>query len=114
MTELSKETLTGQAKCGFSVPAFFALPPRLIVFHSLSIGTTKKLPTPASREPRMQFSLDSLHREVSQLDRINVAGCVRSKVSNCAKNRWLEDLDRIPIVDAPEHKFVFGQIAQQT
>jgi hypothetical protein len=62
----------------------------------------------------MQFSLDSLHRKVSQLDRINVAGCVRSKVSNCAEHRRLEDLDRIAIVDAPEHKLVFGQIAQQT
>src|SRR4030095_4765654 len=116
MAELSKETLTGQAKRGFSGHPFFALPPRLIVFCSLSIGAKRE--TPAScyttRERNcdsiyhslggIRFSLDSLHRKISQLDRINAAGCARSKVSNCTQNHRLENHDRIENIHTQRKK----------
>ena len=113
MPELSKEALTSEGKRGLSGHGFFALPPRLVISDWLRIGTGSASPSSKRKKSSIQFSFDSLHGKISQLDRINIAGFMSNKVANCAKNRRLEDLDRIAIVDAPVNKLVFGQIAQQ-
>ena len=113
MPELSKEALTSEGKRGLSGHGFFALPPRLVISDWLRIGTGSASPSSKRKKSSIQFSLDSLHRKIRQLDRIKISGFLGNKVANCAKNCRLEDLDRIAIVDAPVEKLVLGQIAQQ-